>query len=114
MLGKTRFSMERVAAGNKRAWAGVPKLSELLQISSDPVPPSDDILQKLGQHTLVAGVDIETADWVDGSTGSSMHQGQFSFLTRCRSEVFNQRIVQIGWAIGDASPRADNQTRWFS
>ena len=96
--------MERVAAGNKRARAGgVPKLSELLQATSNPVPPSDDILQKLGQHTVVAGVDIETADWVDGSTRSSMHQGQFGFLTRCRSEVFNQRIVQIGWAIGDAS-----------
>ena len=71
--------MERVAAGNKRARAGgVPKLSELLQISSDPVPPSDDILQKLGQHTLVAGVDIETADWESGST--SLHRGQIRLL----------------------------------
>ena len=85
--------MERVPVG----------INESLKAISDLVPPADDILQKLGQHTLVAGVDIETADWVDGLTTGSMHRGQFDFLTRCRPEVFNQRIVQIGWAIGDTS-----------
>ena len=85
--------MERVAAGNKRARAdGVPKLSELLQTTSDPVPPSDDILQKLGQHTLVAGVAIEIADWVDGfrvvQESAVFHESatqQDRFLEVCRS-----------------------------
>ena len=47
------------------------------------------------------GVDVETAGWEEGDTKASMHKGRFGFLTRCREEVFNQRIVQIGWAIGD-------------
>ena len=44
---------------------------------------------------------METAGWEEGDTKASMHKGRFGFLTRCREEVFNQRIVQIGWAIGD-------------
>ena len=51
---------------------------------------------------LVVGVDVETAGWEEGDTRSSMHKGRFGFLTRCREDVFEQRIVQIAWAIGNS------------
>ena len=93
-----------VAAANKKARvSGVPKLSELLREAPSPVRPSNDVLRKLGNLQVVAGVDIETDDWEEVSTGGSMHRGQYGFLTRCRPDVFEQRIVQIGWAIGDVA-----------
>ena len=95
--------MERVATGQKKPrLIGVPKVSELVKGEAEPVVPPDDVMRMLGQHTLIAGVDIETADWEPGST--SLHRGQFGFLNLCRPEVFEQRIVQIGWAVGDLNP----------
>ena len=109
MLGKTRFSMERVAAGNKRArMGGVPKLSELL-LESTPVKPSLEITQKLGQSQLVVGIDIETNDFVDGRKPSCI--GRFGHHCWCGDDDLQFRLVQIGWVTGGSAKNATIHTR---
>ena len=61
---------------------------------------------KLGSQSLAVGVDIETADWT--TEKHSLQRGQFGFFIMCGPEVFEQRIVQIGWFVQDLSnPEAD-------
>ena len=40
----------------------------------------------------------ETHDFEDKRV--SLHRGQFGFLCLCDADVFQQRIVQIGWSVG--------------
>ena len=102
--------MARVAKTSNRDSTGgasrprkIPRASELPDAASATMmaltPPTPEVLHKLGKHQIVVGVDIETADWETGST--SLHKGAFGFFNLCRPEVFVQRVVQLGWAIGD-------------
>ena len=79
----------------------VRKLSQLRQGSTELISaglPSEAVVHKLGATKLVIGIDIETADWVDRENRTT--KGQFGFYNLCHPEDFNQRIIQIGWAIG--------------
>ena len=82
----------------------VPKVSQLRIGGPTGVPPPDVVTQKLGDATIVVGVDIETADWADRKKSTS--QGQFGFFNFCHPDHLKQKIVQIGWAMGEA--RADS------
>ena len=72
-------------------------------------PPPMSVLAKLGCPSFIVGVDIETADWVDRKR-SATRKGQFGFYHFCHDDDFNQRIVQIGWAAGEARDGAPLQT----
>ena len=82
----------------------VPKVNQLRIGGPTGVPPPDVVAQKLGDATIVVGVDIETADWADRKKSTS--QGQFGFFNFCHPDHLKQKIVQIGWAMGEA--RADS------
>ena len=58
----------------------VPKVSDLIGAATT-VPPPEAVLRKLGGATIVVGVDIETADWVDRKNSTS--RGQFGFYHFC-------------------------------
>ena len=103
-----KFSMARVAKTNRRDTTGdasrpgkIPRASELPDAASATkmalVPPTPEVLRKIGQAELAVGVDIETADWTDQK--HPLHKGQFGFYTMRGADVFDQRIVQIGWSI---------------
>ena len=77
----------------------VPKVSQLIG-AAIRVPPPEAALQKLGDAAVVVGLDIETADWVDKKLPTTM--GKFGFFHFCHPDNFKQRIVQIGWAMGEA------------
>ena len=64
---------------------------------------------KLGCPSFIVWVDIETADWVDRKR-SATRKAQFGFYFFCHDDDFNQRIVQIGWAAGEARDGAPLQT----
>ena len=103
--------MSLVAKANKRNSTGearvakVPRASDLQDTAATTtmalVEPSDDVTRKLGKHDLAIGVDIETADWVDQKY--PLHKGQFGFFTMRGPDVFDQRIVQIGWFVQGVS-----------
>ena len=71
-----------------------------LTIGAAPPPPPEAVVRKLGHDTMVVGVDIETANWVD--TKQSMAKGQYGHFHFCHPDNFQQKIVQIGWALGEA------------
>ena len=81
----------------------VPKVSQLIAAATT-VPPPEAVLRKLGGATIVVGVDIETADWVDRKKSTS--KGQFGFFNFCHPDHLMQKIVQIGWAMGEVSEGA--------
>lgn len=94
---KPRFS---APAPPKRA--RIPTIRELVEGPAKPLPPPPAVVTKLGNSDLVAGVDIETHDWVE-RRGNKGEYGQFGFYNLCHPEDFNARIVQIGWAVGTAA-----------
>ena len=57
-------------------------------------------MRKLEDTSFVVGVDIETADWADRRKTTS--RGQFGFFCFCHPDHLKQKIVQIGWALGEA------------
>ena len=63
-----------------------------------PGPP-EQVLQKLRDVVLVAGIDIETHDEAPDNHGV-LHKGRFGFFHLCDPSAFELRIVQLGWAIG--------------
>ena len=77
----------------------VPKVSQLRLAGPTGVPPPDVVAQKLGDATIVLGVDIETADWVDKKQPTK--KGQFGFFHFCHPDNLKQKIVQIGWSLGE-------------
>ena len=101
--------MAHVARSGKRNADGkdhvakIPKASELPDATAhttmDLVKPPEAVAHKLGERSLAIGVDIETADWIDQKY--PLHKGQFGFFTMRGPDVFNQRIVQIGWSVQD-------------
>ena len=78
----------------------VPKVSQLRLAGPTGVPPPDVVAQKLGDATVVLGVDIESADWVDKKQPTK--KGQFGFFHFCHPDNLKQKIVQIGWSLGEA------------
>ena len=107
-----RFSMARVAKPNRRDATGeasrpgkIPRASELPDAASATkmalVPPTPEVIHKLGQTGLVVGVDIETADWTPKR--NPLRKGQFGFYTMSGPEIFEQRLVQIGWYIREVA-----------
>ena len=90
-------------ADGKEHVAKIPKASELPDATAhttmDLVKPPEAVAHKLGERSLAIGVDIETADWIDQKY--PLHKGQFGFFTMRGPDVFNQRIVQIGWSVQD-------------
>ena len=77
----------------------VPKVSQLRIAGPTGVPPPDVVAQKLGDATVVLGVDIESADWVDKKQPTK--KGQFGFFHFCHPDNLKQKIVQIGWSLGE-------------
>ncbi len=79
------------------------RLSQLQKGQSNPtsfVAPSEAVVRKLSTAKMVMGVDIETNDFVIAKRRLS--KGKFGFASFCAPEDFIYRIVQIGWAIGEA------------
>ena len=64
--------------------------------------PPPHILHKLGSANLVMGIDIETHNFV--KRRNTRKVGQFGHMCRLHDDDLKQRIVQIGWAIGDVIP----------
>ena len=99
-----KFSLTMVAKTNSESVkAKVPRVRDLpdkLEANRiQTVKPSEEIHNKLGQPHLVVGVDIETADWTPSR--HNLRKGQFGFHTMCSPEVFNQKLIQIGWCVSD-------------
>ena len=69
----------------------VPKVSQLHIGGPTGVPPPDVVAQKLGDATVVLGVDIESADWVDKKQPTK--QRQFGFFHFCHPDNLKQKIV---------------------
>ena len=101
-----KFSLAMATPPPKRARKAIPRVADLPTGIPSAVKPPPIVRQKFGDDELVVGVDVETADWKEGGPKPSMHKGAFGFLTRCREDVFNERIVQIGWAIGNSDPQS--------
>ena len=103
----------RTADGGDLRKLKFPKVRDLSDLSKVakilPSLPSREVLDKLGQHALVVGVDIETADWTHRK--NSLRKGQFGFHTMCDADVFDQRIVQLGWFIKDLTNNASAEER---
>ena len=101
-----KFSLAMATLPPKKARTAIPRVADLPTGIPSAVKPPPIVRQKFGEDELVVGVDVETADWKEGGPKPSMHKGAFGFLTRCREDVFNERIVQIGWAIGNSDPQS--------
>ena len=76
----------------------IPKVKDLTGGPATKVPPPEKVMRKLGDASMVVGVDIETADWVERKNNTS--KGQFGFYHFCHPDDYSQKIVQIGWALG--------------
>ena len=107
-----KFSLARAAKTCQRDSNGdmsrprkVPRASELPAATSATamslVPPTPEVLRKLGKESFAMGVDIETADWAPKR--NPLRKGQFGFYTMSGPEAFEQRIVQIGWCIKEVA-----------
>ena len=83
--------------------AKIPKVHDLVS-GTHIIRPSDTVVAKIGSATLVVGVDIETHDW-EGKA-REMCNGRFGFFHIFHPDNLKQRIVQIGWAIGEAAKGA--------
>ncbi len=85
----------------------VPKASEV-ELTAERVrhvPPSNILAKRLGSPALLIGVDIETHDWPEEENRGRI--GQFGWYTVKGEKLLDfARIVQIGWAIGDARAAA--------
>ena len=112
----SKFSLSLVAKKNTRDTDGSdprkPKVPRVRDLTATPelcpVEPPAEVVAKLGEQTFAVGIDIETADWTEKK--HALHKGQFGFHTMCGPEVFDQRIIQIGWFVQDLSnPDADNE-----
>ena len=71
------------------------------------VPPTPEVLRKLGVEGLAVGVDIDTADWTPKR--NPLRKGQFGFYTMSGPEAFEQRIVQLGWSIRDVAAESSEE-----
>ena len=60
-----------------------PRAAELMAGTRTVVVPPDVVVDRLRSTTLVMGVDIETADWVDRRKSTS--KGQFGFFFKKNS-----------------------------
>jgi DNA polymerase III epsilon subunit-like protein len=93
----------------KRAIPRTPLVKDLVfgVPQRDPREPPPYVLTRLGPSCpyLMAGIDIETHDWVY-RTGNKANVGQFGHYSLCHPDDFDQRIVQIGWAVGSLGQAA--------
>ena len=91
----------------------IPKVQDLIAAATGTtlVSPSKEVLRKLGANSIVVGVDIETADWLDQKNKPS--RGQFGFYNLCHPLDLQQRIVQIGWVVGDLDTSAPPQPEQY-
>ena len=67
-------------AKNQAVAPKVPKVSQLRIGGPTGVPPPEVVSQKLGDATIVLGVDIEAADWVDNKQPTK--KGEFGFFVQ--------------------------------
>ena len=110
MATKTKFSMQNVAAGNKQARKACPKVADLLREGPTHHEPSEEVTRKLGSHQLIAGIDLETNDFLEGKKPSCI--GRFGHHCWCAPADLQYRIVQIGWVVGGSAkddPITDRQ-----
>jgi hypothetical protein len=80
------------------------------QLSTGPpafsaVPPPPHVLAKLARPAVVIGFDVETHDWAE-RTPTKASVGAHGFYNICRSCDLESRVVQLGWAIIDATTGA--------
>lgn len=86
----------------------VPPVGQLREGPNPDARPSLFVMRKIGQTTLVAGFDIETHDWVERKKDGSV--GELGHWTLSHPDDLDQRIVQLGWAIGDTIEGAQVRT----
>ena len=70
----------------------IPKVKDLTESTAVPLP--DIVVQKLGDATIVVGVDIETADWVDKKQPITKEPKGFYHI--CLPVNASQKMFQIG------------------
>ena len=69
------------------------------------MPMPHAVLDRLGNPSIIVGFDCETHDWCDDAKRKG-RIGPFGWYT-VNDDVPLARIVQLGWAVGDASVDAE-------
>ena len=87
-------------AKEEPARAKTPRVSDLRPGLPRPTPPPPHVKNKIGEHRLAIGIDIETAGW-DGTQPIRGSWGQFGFYNLCCPADLGSRIVQLGWSVGE-------------
>jgi DNA polymerase III epsilon subunit-like protein len=82
--------------------AKIPR-AEVLNFKSSPIPMPRAVSDRLGNPSIIIGIDCETNDWLEDTKG---HIGPFGWYTKNNNASF-ARIVQLGWAVGDANVGAE-------
>lgn len=102
--GKRSFTLSSCARVNTKPHSAK-KLSVLQNGVSTPSAleqPSEMVVRQLGTSQVIMGVDIETNDFNPNPAKRAMAIGGFGFRCFCNPTDLNFRIVQLGWAVGDA------------
>jgi hypothetical protein len=73
------------------------------------VPPPPHVLAKLARSAVAIGFDVETHDWAE-RTPTKVSVGAHGFYNICRPCDLESRVVQLGWAIIDATTGAGATT----
>ena len=76
-MKRTPTTLLSVAYNDKRHHH-IPRAADLMAGTGTVVVPPDVVVDRLRSTTLVMGVGIETADWVDRHNSTS--KGQFGFF----------------------------------
>ena len=77
--------------------------AELLNFKGLPMPMPRAVSDRLGNTSIIIGIDCETNDWLEDTQG---HIGPFGWYTKNNNASF-ARIVQLGWVVGDANVEAE-------
>ena len=103
-MAKRSFTLSSCARVNTKPHSAK-KLSVLQNGVSTPSAleqPSEMVVRQLGTSQVIMGVDIETNDFNPNPAKRAMAIGGFGFRCFCNPTDLNFRIVQLGWAVGDA------------
>jgi DNA polymerase III epsilon subunit-like protein len=92
-----------------KAYDGVRYTAERAKKAILPGRMPRELKDYLGDCDIAFGIDIETHGWTETPTTRAI--GPFGFCTLSDSELASSHIVQIGWAVHDASGFLDIQER---
>lgn len=110
---KRGFTIEACVPACKKQVKLVPRASSILTdgpsypVRIKPNHLSKALLSRMRKTYTIMAIDIETHDWLP-DTDVRMYVGPLSCETTLSQEnVAYQRIIQIGWAIGDIRERVE-------